>query len=76
MHSARIEVRVRYVETDRMGIAHHTHHFSWMEQARTELMRQNGMLAEEIGSFELFEVTTTDDGSVRVTLRGTAIGDS
>lgn len=43
MKKARIEVRVRYVETDKMGIAHHTHHFSWMEEARTELMRQNGL---------------------------------
>jgi acyl-CoA thioester hydrolase len=43
MHSAQIEVRVRYVETDKMGVAHHTHHFSWMEQARTELMRRNGL---------------------------------
>jgi len=43
MKNIRIEVRVRYVETDKMGIAHHTHYFSWMEQARTELMRQNGL---------------------------------
>ena len=48
MHSARIEVRVRYVETDKMGIAHHTHHFSWMEQARTELMRRNGLSYREL----------------------------
>jgi acyl-CoA thioester hydrolase len=43
MNRVRITVRVRYVETDKMGIAHHTHYFSWMEQARTELMRQNGL---------------------------------
>lgn len=48
MHSAQIEVRVRYVETDRMGIAHHTHHFSWMEQARTELMRKKGLSYREL----------------------------
>ncbi|MBN2324723.1 MAG: acyl-CoA thioesterase [Spirochaetes bacterium] len=43
MNKVQITIRVRYVETDRMGIAHHTHYFSWMEQARTELMRQNGL---------------------------------
>ena len=48
MHTAQIEVRVRYVETDRMGVAHHTHHFSWMEQARTELMRNNGLSYREL----------------------------
>jgi acyl-CoA thioester hydrolase len=47
-HSAQIEVRVRYVDTDRMGIAHHTHHFSWMEAARTELMRQGGLSYREL----------------------------
>jgi len=31
-----------------MGVAHHTHHFSWMEQARTELMRRNGLSYREL----------------------------
>ena len=47
-HSVQIEVRVRYVETDQMGIAHHTHYFSWMEAARTELMRQGGLSYKEL----------------------------
>ena len=34
--------RVRYPETDRMGVAHHTHHFVWFELGRTELMRALG----------------------------------
>ena len=34
--------RVRYPETDRMGVAHHTHYFVWFELGRTELMRQAG----------------------------------
>ncbi len=48
MKKVRIDVRVRYVETDKMGVAHHTHYFSWMEQARTELMRQNGLSYREL----------------------------
>ena len=38
-----LEIRVRYVETDQMGVAHHTSYFAWMEAARSELMRTNGM---------------------------------
>jgi len=38
-----IEIRVRYVETDQMGVAHHASYFAWMEAARTELLRKTGM---------------------------------
>ncbi len=38
-----VEVRVRYPEVDRMGVAHHIHHFVWFEIGRTELMRGRGM---------------------------------
>ena len=34
--------RVRYPETDRMGIAHHSHYFVWFELGRTEWMRELG----------------------------------
>lgn len=34
--------RVRYPETDRMGVVHHTHYFVWFELGRTELMREAG----------------------------------
>ena len=39
---SKTETRVRYPETDRMGIAHHTHYFVWFELGRTELMREAG----------------------------------
>ncbi len=35
--------RVRYPETDRMGIAHHAHYLVWFELARTEWMREMGI---------------------------------
>jgi len=35
-------VRVRYAETDRMGVAWHGHYLSWFEAGRTELMRSLG----------------------------------
>jgi len=36
------ELRVRYSETDRMGIVYHAHYLVWCEAGRTELMRQAG----------------------------------
>ncbi len=37
-----MEVRVRYNECDPMGVAHHTAYPTWLEMARTELLRKNG----------------------------------
>jgi len=41
-------VRVRYAETDRMGVAYHAHYFVWFEMARTELMRRAGCAYREL----------------------------
>ena len=38
-----VELRVRYPEVDRMGLAHHANHFIWFEIGRTELMRARGV---------------------------------
>ncbi|NOY78158.1 MAG: acyl-CoA thioesterase [Calditrichaeota bacterium] len=38
----RMQFRVRYVETDQMGIAHHSNYFAWFECGRAELMRELG----------------------------------
>jgi acyl-CoA thioester hydrolase len=35
-------VRVRYSETDQMGVVYHPHYLSWMEIGRTELLRDIG----------------------------------
>ncbi len=35
-------VRVRYAETDQMGVAYHANHFVWFEVGRVELLRQLG----------------------------------
>ncbi|HUW57397.1 MAG TPA: thioesterase family protein [Planctomycetota bacterium] len=37
------EVRVRYAETDRMGVLHHSRMFVLLELARTEMLRRHGM---------------------------------
>ena len=38
----RVALRVRYPETDRMGVAYHAHYLVWFELGRTELMRSLG----------------------------------
>ncbi|MGI5850728.1 MAG: acyl-CoA thioesterase [Caldicoprobacterales bacterium] len=42
------EIRVRYKETDRMGIVHHSNYYVWFEVARTEYMRQQGLNYREV----------------------------
>ncbi len=37
-----IEVRVRYNETDPMGLVHHANYFAYFEMGRTELLRASG----------------------------------
>ena len=43
-HLARNEsrLRVRYAETDQMGVVYHSNHFVWFEVGRVELLRQLG----------------------------------
>ena len=38
-----ITVRVRYAETDRMGLLHHANYLIYFEQGRTELLRAQGL---------------------------------
>src|ERR1700722_1080540 len=36
------EIRVRYAETDQMGVVYHTNYLVWCEVGRTDFMRENG----------------------------------
>jgi acyl-CoA thioester hydrolase len=42
MTTGEIQIRVRYAETDRMGLLHHANYLVYFEQARTELLRGLG----------------------------------
>lgn len=42
MLSGETQIRVRYAETDRMGLLHHANYLVYFEQARTDLLRQIG----------------------------------
>jgi len=56
--------RVRYPETDRMGIAHHTHFFTWFELGRTELMREAGCAYGELEDKERVFFPVIEAGAV------------
>ena len=43
MSSDEIPIRVRYAETDRMGLLHHANYFVYFEMGRTELLRKRGL---------------------------------
>jgi acyl-CoA thioester hydrolase len=43
-----IAVRVRYAETDRMGLLHHANYLVYFEQARTELLRSQGLTYKDL----------------------------
>jgi len=42
------EVRVRYAETDQMGIAHHSNYLIWFEAGRSDLCRARGFSYKEM----------------------------
>ncbi len=41
-------VRVRYAETDQMGVAYYANFFVWFEIGRVELLRQMGFAYKEM----------------------------
>ncbi len=43
-----IAIRVRYAETDRMGLLHHANYLVYFEQARTELLRSQGLTYKDL----------------------------
>ncbi len=43
-----VEMRVRYAETDQMGVVYHANYLVWCEVGRTDLIRQHGASYAEI----------------------------
>jgi acyl-CoA thioester hydrolase len=48
MLSGEITIRVRYAETDRMGLLHHANYLVYFEQGRTELLRSSGLAYKDL----------------------------
>jgi acyl-CoA thioester hydrolase len=43
-----VRLRVRYAETDQMGVVYHANHFIWFEIGRVEFLRQLGFSYREM----------------------------
>jgi acyl-CoA thioester hydrolase len=48
LQSQSIEFRIRYAETDQMGVVYHTNYLVWCEVGRTEFIRTLGMSYADI----------------------------
>lgn len=62
-------VRVRYKETDQMGIAHHANYFPWFEIGRTDLCRAVGISYREIEESGFLLVVTEIGCRYRIPFR-------
>ena len=43
-----VQDRVRFVETDLMGVVHHSNYLRWFEMARVEYLRRAGVLLPQL----------------------------
>ena len=48
MLESEVKIRVRYKETDNMGVVHHSNYVNYYEVARTEMMRERGLTYKEM----------------------------
>lgn len=81
MLTREIKIRVRYKETDAMGVVHHSNYVNYYEVARTEVLREMGTTYRELEqsgvmlpvhevSMNFFSPALYDDLlTVRITLR-------
>lgn len=51
-----LEVTVRYVECDPMNVVHHSVYPIWMEMARTEMLRKQGLAYRDLEAQGIFFV--------------------
>lgn len=58
MVSGEITIRVRYAETDQMGLLHHANYLVYFEEGRTELLRAQGMTYRDIEAQGYYLVLT------------------
>jgi acyl-CoA thioester hydrolase len=64
-----IEERVRYSETDQMGVAHNKSYFEWFEIGRTEFCRKKGIPYKEIEAQGFYLVVVEASCKYRKPLR-------
>jgi acyl-CoA thioester hydrolase len=77
MITSMTEIRVRYGETDRMGLAYHAHYLAWFDATRVNLMDElgcpyhdmeaNGFHLPVLEAFLQYHRPLTFDDKVRIT---------
>lgn len=45
---SRSQIRVRYAETDMMGVVYHSNYLPWFEVGRTQLLRDHGLVYRDL----------------------------
>src|SRR4030088_708659 len=58
MTTGDITIRVRYAETDRMGLLHHANYLVYFEEGRTALLRAQGISYRDIEDQGFYRVLT------------------
>jgi acyl-CoA thioester hydrolase, YbgC/YbaW family len=53
-------IRVRYAETDQMGVVYHANHFVWFEIGRVEFLRQLGFSYKDMESQDECYIAVVD----------------
>ncbi|HMD31967.1 MAG TPA: thioesterase family protein [Candidatus Acidoferrales bacterium] len=59
-HTCETTLRVRYAETDQMGMAYHGNYFAWFEVGRTEFLRELGFDYRSLESEEGCYIVVAD----------------
>lgn len=68
-----VDVEVRYAETDRMGVVHHSRYLVWFELARTRLCLETGFHYADIEELGYFLVVSRAELTFR---RGARYGET
>jgi acyl-CoA thioester hydrolase len=61
LHEHTVTVRVRYGETDQMGVVYHPNYLLYFETGRTEFLRASGVAYSELEKSGVFLVVTEAD---------------
>lgn len=69
MVTGEIQIRVRYAETDRMGLLHHANYLVYFEQGRTELLRSQGLAYKDLEDQGYLLVLTKIEARYRSPIR-------
>ena len=70
MLEGEITVRVRYAETDRMGLLHHANYLVYFEQGRTELLRSQGLAYKDLEDQGFLLVITHVEAPLNLRVNG------